>query len=240
VGLTVPAAVVVAAAGILAVQVVLATRGPRLEEPVALVGTVWEGAPGGPRMLWLGDSTAAGVGADAPDDALPLQVADVVGGDPTVLVLARSGARVADVLAHQLPLAEHLDPDVVVVSAGANDVTHLTRSGDLRRRYHRLLDGMPAGAEVVVLGVPDMGAIPRVGQPLRAVAGWRGRQLDAVVREVAGAHGARYVDVAGRTGPAFRADPDHLFAADRYHPSGAGYALWARVVGEAVPAGAPG
>jgi lysophospholipase L1-like esterase len=75
-----------------------------------------------------------------------------------------------------------------------------------------------------------MGAIPRFAQPLRAVAGWRGRNLDAEVRRVAADTGAVYVDIAGPTGPPFRRHPGRYFAADDFHPSDAGYGLWADAV----------
>ena len=94
----------------------------------------------------------------------------------------------------------------------------------------RLLGRLPPGAEVVLLGVPDMGAVPRLAQPLRAVAGFRGRELDEVVREVADEVGATYVGIAAATGPTFRAEPDEMFAADEYHPSAAGHRLWADAV----------
>ena len=83
---------------------------------------------------------------------------------------------------------------------------------------------------MVVLGVPDMGAPPRLAQPLRALAGYRGRQLDGIVRAIARAADARYVDIAGETGPTMRSDTQRYFAADRYHPSDDGYALWVDAV----------
>jgi len=65
-----------------------------------------------------------------------------------------------------------------------------------------------------------MGSPTRLAQPLRAVAGWRGRRLDREVRRLVAARaGTTYVDIAGRTGPPFRRDPERLLAADRYHPS---------------------
>ena len=96
---------------------------------------------------------------------------------------------------------------------------------------------VPDGALLVLLGVPDMGAPPRYLQPLRGIAGLRGRQLDEVdpVRR-RGARRACYVDIAGETGPAIRADPDRYFAADGYHPSDDGYALWADAVLEQLAA----
>lgn len=96
------------------------------------------------------------------------------------------------------------------------------------------MSGLPGSADVVVLGVPDMGAIPRLAQPLRAVAGLRGDHLDDLVRDVATDSESVYVDIAGETGPIFRADPDRFFSADRYHPSDAGYRRWADAVLDGV------
>ena len=117
--------------------------------------------------------------------------------------------------------------DLVVVDVGSNDVTHLTRSGDFRDRYEAVLDRLPDAAAVVLLGVPDMGSVTRLAQPLRFIAGVRGGTLDRVVAEVARDRDLLYVDIAGETGPSFRADPGRYLAADRYHPSDAGYRLWA-------------
>jgi lysophospholipase L1-like esterase len=58
--------------------------------------------------------------------------------------------------------------------------------------------------------------------------------VDAVVRDVAAARGLAYVDIAGSTGAAFRADPDRYLAADRYHPDDAGYGLWCEAVAPVV------
>ena len=229
------AAVPVAFFAVVAVEVQLARRGPMLGDvPLELSGRVGE-ATGLPLdVVWLGDSTAAGVGALSPAAALPTVVAAALDRPVDLTVLARSGATVADVVEDQLPLVAGLDPEVVFVSVGANDVTHVTGREAFERSYRRLVERLPPGAEVVMLGVPDMGAIPRLAQPLRALVGFRGRQLDEVVRDVAGTTGSTYVDIAGKTGPEFRDDPDRYFAADRYHPSEEGYRLWADAVLEAA------
>ena len=221
---------------VLAVEIELAQRAPSLDDrPLELGGRVGS-AGSGPalRVAWLGDSTAAGVGASSRSGALPVQVAEGLGAPVELVVLAASGARVADVVDDQLPALAGLDPEAVFVSVGANDTVHFTGRRSFERRYRTLVEGLPEDARVVLLGVPDMGSIPRLAQPLRAVAGWRGRQLDRVVQEVAAATGAAYVDIAGATGPAFRADPDRFYARDDYHPSDEGYRRWAEAVLDVV------
>jgi lysophospholipase L1-like esterase len=226
---------------LLGVEVVLATRGdpaPPLPSGInACVGC--DGSVPPLRTFWLGDSTAAGFGVTSADGVVGRQVARRMGRPVEVTVLASGGTTVADVVAQQLP---RLPPDaeVVFVSVGANDTTHLTRPGSFSSSYRRLLERLPPDACVVLLGVPDMGSPPRLAQPLRAVAGWRGRRLDREVRSLAKATGATFVDIAGTTGPAFRRDRS-LFAVDGYHPSDAGYGLWAGAVTSAMgDAGLPG
>ena len=230
--IAVPVAVLV----VLAVEIELAQRAPTLDDrPLELGGRVGPAGPGPAlRVAWLGDSTAAGVGASSRSGALPVQVAEGLGLPVELVVLAASGARIADVVDDQLPALARLDSQAVFVSVGANDAVHFTGRRTFERRYRTLVESLPDDAQVVLLGVPDMGSIPRLAQPLRAVAGWRGRQLDRVVQEVAAATGATYVDIAGATGPAFRADPDRFYAGDDYHPSDEGYRRWAEAVLDVV------
>lgn len=188
-------------------------------------------------MVWLGDSTAAGVGAADADEAVPRRVARALGRPVDLTVSAVSGDTVGDVLNGQIGGLADLEPDIVLVSVGANDVTHLTARASFRDSYRDLLAAVPDDALVVVLGVPDMGAPPRLLQPLRAVAGHRGRTLGRVAKATAREAGAVYVDIAGETGATMRSDTGRYFAEDHYHPSGDGYALWADAVLERlVPA----
>ena len=212
---------------VVAVEVQMARSGYRLPELTLLLDR-----PGaGPHVVWLGDSTAVGEGASSAAGAVPSQVQDGLGRpDAALTVLAVSGARAVDVLVHQVPRVAAVRPDLVLISVGANDTIRLTGAGDFRRIYGTLVRALPAGVPVVLLGVPDMGSIARFAQPLRAIAGRRGRHLDAVVRQVAADTGAVHVDIAGATGPSFRRDPRRYFSADDFHPSDAGYGLWAAAV----------
>lgn len=225
------AAVPVVAAAVLGLEILLARSGPSLPDdtPLDHDGRIG-GAGAALHLVWLGDSTAAGVGTTSAAQAIPRRVAAALDRPIELTSLAVSGDRVADVLADQVDRLSSLQPDIVFVSIGANDVVHLTSRADFRSDYQRLVESVPDDALLVLLGVPDMGAPPRFAQPLRAVAAFRGRQLDGVTRAVARDAGAVYVDIAGETGATMRRDTGRYFAPDRYHPSDDGYELWADAV----------
>ena len=221
---------------LLGAEVLLAFRGPDLPDaaPFDLSGMVGDAGGAPLRIAWIGDSVAAGVGASHPESTLPHLVAAALDRPVTLDVFAVSGERAAGALADQVPkvLALEPRPDVVVVEIGANDVTHLTGSMEFRLTYELILERvMRAGAaHALALGMPAFGTTPRFLQPLRAIVGWRAGRLDLQVRAAALARGATYVDIAAVTGPRFGDDPERYHAADDFHPSDAGYRLWAEAV----------
>ncbi len=217
--------------GLIGIEVLSARGGERLAGYTRdqLEGIVAPG-PGDPlRLTWIGDSTGRGVGASDAMHALPQVVARGLIRPVHLTVLAESGARVADAVVDQVPLLAARKPDWVVVGIGSNDVIHLTSRSTFRRRLDRLLDRVGEIADrVIVLGIGEFASTPRFAQPLRWILGARGHQLDSDVRAAARDHNALYVDITGRTGREFVADPGLYHASDRFHPSDAGYALWAR------------
>jgi lysophospholipase L1-like esterase len=81
-----------------------------------------------------------------------------------------------------------------------------------------------SGADVVVAPAPDLSAVPGVPATMRAAVRAASARLRDRQIEAARAEGARIADEEAGTSTAFRADP-HLFSADRFHPSSAGYAV---------------
>ena len=76
----------------LAVEIELARRGPDLPDDIPLDHDGRVGGAGPAlRMVWLGDSTAAGVGATDADHAIPRRVAAALDRPVEVTSLAVSG-----------------------------------------------------------------------------------------------------------------------------------------------------
>lgn len=186
------------------------------------------------RFVMLGDSSAAGLGADGPLEtpgALIAQGLVEAAERPVRFVnVATVGARSAD-LESQVTRALLLKPHVVVIMIGGNDVTHLTRPQsavrDLGLAVERLVD---AGSEVVVGTCPDLGTLKPVREPLRTVARRLSRQLAAAQTIAVVEAGGRSVSLGDLLGPEFDQFPDEMFAHDRFHPSSRGYAAATQVL----------
>jgi lysophospholipase L1-like esterase len=225
-----------AAVAVPAIQgaVMWATERPPVPGPHGLDGLLpAEGDPDDPlELVWLGDSLASGVGADSPEQAFPSRAASLYGASlgrsVELTCLAIPGACTADVVAHQLPVAVgRLVPgSVAVLTVGSNDVASLTNPRRFRAGYAAMLQALVAtGAVVVAVGLPDIGAVTAMAQPLRGLAGWVGRRASRHVSELACAHGAHYLPIDTRPP---RGTPWPVFlAADRWHPNADTYAMWA-------------
>ena len=121
----------------------------------------------------LGDSSAAGMGADTAWQTVGAIIASGVSalsGRPVrltnVAVIGAESSGLDVQLANAL--AEVREPDVALIMVGANDVTHRIDKSVAVRHLAQTVRGLrDAGAEVVVGTCPDLGTIEPVPQPLR-------------------------------------------------------------------------
>jgi lysophospholipase L1-like esterase len=179
------------------------------------------------RLAVLGDSAAAGLGADAAADTVSgVIVRGVLSatGRPVLMTNhAVVGARSAD-LDRQVTRALSQRPHVAVIIVGANDVTNLVpirvSVAHLVAQVQRLRG---AGCAVVVGTCPDLGTIRPVGPPLRNVARRASRVLADAQRRAVEPLGAAAVDIHTLLGPGVRGQRRGLLRPDRFHPSGLGY-----------------
>jgi lysophospholipase L1-like esterase len=197
--------------------------GPVTEEPADVLA-----------FAVLGDSLAAGLGAET-DDKLPgVRLAKGLaeeGGRPVRLTThAISGSRTSD-LDEQIDVALINPPNLALVIVGGNDVTTRMRVGTsaalLARQVRRLTE---AGTTVVVGTCPDLDIVEPIPQPLRTIASRWGLALARAQRRELDRIGVRSVSSAALLSPEFRQRPDELFSGDRFHPNGAGYELAASVL----------
>jgi lysophospholipase L1-like esterase len=184
-------------------------------------------------LMMLGDSTAAGVGVANAEDSVGGHLARFAAAEHRYVQLsgvAVSGSRVGD-LGPQVSRALLARPDVAVLLIGANDATHGTSPRQLRPALIGAIRRLRSAGVPVVLGTcPDLGAARAFARPLRYLLAAYGTLIAEVEAEAAGREGAIVIDLAEATGPVFRAEPQATLCSDAFHPSAAGYDLWARAL----------
>lgn len=196
------------------------------------------------RVVWLGDSLAAGMGAISPDLSLPRLVATGRGQDTRLHVFAVPGATSQDVIRTQLPALHQLRHglgqigqriDAIGVTVGANDISAFTPRHRFRANVRRIV-AAAGGVPVVLVSIPHLGDAIRLPRPLRTIASLRALWLDLALREIARREDVFYASVRRRPHWIRRRDLRNFLAADRFHPSGAGYAVWAEHIIDAFDA----
>lgn len=180
--------------------------------------------------LAMGDSTAAGWGAENLEATYPHLIAQAIakrGFRVRVVNVAVGGATTSDVKANQLASIAYVKPDLTTLSVGANDTTHGTAPADYRRDWSAILAALQASSarQIAVADTPDMFLAPALPLPLSWLTARRARAQNETLRALTKGSRIQIVELYGRG----KLAETRLYAADRFHPSAAGYALWARL-----------
>jgi lysophospholipase L1-like esterase len=205
------------------------------EPPPDASGWYGRGRPGPAiRVALLGDSSAAGYGVDRVEETPGALLASGIArhADRRVYLkeLCVVGARSSD-LAAQVDRALAIEPEVVVILIGGNDVTHtVLPSQSVRHLSEGVRRLRSAGAKVVVGTCPDLGTIQPIAPPLRQVARTWSRRMAAAQTIATIEEGGRTVSLGSVLGPEFAAAPALFFGPDQFHPSAEGYRALSNVL----------
>jgi lysophospholipase L1-like esterase len=223
----------VAGLGLLVAQVLRAAHREDLPSLQNQDPSGWFGDPGLPplRLVVLGDSSVTAPGVEPLDDAFARRLARHLSDRHHVelISVAVGGAKVSDVLRDQLAPALVLEPDLAIVSAGANDALRATPVADFERDYATILSHLVDNVAMVgVSGLGDLGMVPRLPTPIRAYVSIRARSFDnAIRRVVARFPGVYKTRTWGEFWTPFATMPEAAFAPDMFHASGVGHSLFA-------------
>jgi lysophospholipase L1-like esterase len=189
------------------------------------------------KILIIGDSSAAGVGAQSQNEAFAGQLSAALAPRHTVQwhLIASTGATSSTTLSH-LQGEVLKQADVVIIVLGVNDVT---RGGPMARwlRIHAvlrtLLRNQTGARRLYISEVPPLGAFPLLPNPLRWVIGRRAIRFDAALRT------------------ALAMEPDTTYvllprtlnvsdmAEDGFHPGPAIYSQWAKEMARQIISDGP-
>ncbi len=176
----------------------------------------------------LGDSTAAGVGADTQDDALPGHLARglaaLTGRGVRWRAIGENGADARELIEGYLDAATARAYDVVFLTIGANDALGLRSrrafGRDIRTILARLRAASP-DATILVSSLPAFFRFVLLPQPLKWNLYLHSTSLEDAARSI----------VASTPGAHMSPPPppytEGFFASDLFHPSAEGYRDWA-------------
>jgi lysophospholipase L1-like esterase len=205
---------------------------PRLPEPEGersgVVGS-------GPiiKLLILGDSAAAGVGASHQSEALSGQLVQRLAKDYQVEweLHASTGHTTKDALETLQTLEATHQYDVVITSLGVNDVTSSITPEDWVQTKQQLLNVLQQKFEakqILLTSVPPMHLFPALPQPLRWCLGLRAADLNQVLRGLVADRKDCYL-----VEPEFKLDRT-LMASDGFHPGPELYCHWAKILADRI------
>ena len=177
----------------------------------------------------LGDSTGAGVGARDGGYVARLfkRILELRPGSQ-LSNLCVSGATTEDLMRGQLDRGVALNPDLVTVGIGINDIGHDFTLEQFSKNYEQIISTLKqkTHAQIVVTNIPDISSAPRIPGPLRNEYQRRIVQFSERLAEIANRHGVTVFDIHTITKAELPSHPEY-FSADGFHPSDKGYELWA-------------
>jgi lysophospholipase L1-like esterase len=188
------------------------------------------------RLVALGESTVAGMGARTHETALAGQLALALnkqtGRAVEWTVVARSGINARECRAELVPRLAGRRAEVVMIALGVNDSIGFHTA----RRWASDVEGLIADvrkevgdALVLLAGVPPLDCFPALPKPLSLALGARSAALERASFELVKTL-TQVVYVPFQIEGERRTD---LFCADGFHPSELGYSEWAKHLAEA-------
>ncbi len=191
------------------------------------------------RLLVLGDSTAAGVGADTQDEALPGNLArelqSTTGRGVTWRAIGENGADAHEFIERYLDEATNERWEIVFVSLGANDALGLRSrrafARDIRTILSRVRETSPEST-ILMSSLPAFFRFELLPNPLRWNLYLHSRNLEDAARAVVTTFPRAHMS------PPPPPYTEGFFASDLFHPGPIGYRDWARfAIEDAVSSG---
>ena len=187
------------------------------------------------KLLAVGDSIIAGVGADKIDDALVGRTVYHLSNQLNCRVRwyakGETGITTDDLINRVLPELKTEPADFIIISIGVNDVTSLTRSNRWRNNLKcvfKMLKNNSPNAVIAFAGMPPLKGFPLLPEPLRSLIGMRADAFDRISIEL-----IKDISQIVHVPISFDTRPEK-FAKDGYHPSQEGYDEFGRVMADAL------
>lgn len=184
------------------------------------------------RLLIIGDSAAAGVGAQTQELALSGQLTRCLSQtfDVSWQLMAKSGADIRSCIGFQT-VQQRCEYDVILVSIGVNDVTGANSAMNWQGQLEQLITLLGqkySPKHIVFTKVPPMQKFGVLKHPLRWYLGARSRHFNQILSATAAKH--QLCSVLEIGGDLSAED----MASDGFHPGPRIYQHWGLQAGETI------
>lgn len=182
----------------------------------------------------LGDSLTNGAGVTKHDESYPYLIGEKIAGSNKKVILKNAsypGVKTEDLINSLLEPAIAMQPDVVTILIGVNDIhNHITKE-KFEVNYRHILERLTKGtsAKIYIINIPLIGSNTAILPPLNLYFEAETKKFNAIIKKLATEYNLTYIDLYSPTKELLRKDGSH-YSADSFHPSSAGYKEWANII----------
>lgn len=183
----------------------------------------------------LGDSLTSGVGAPNFESSYSYNVAQrIVKPNQQIELtpLSTPGFKAKDIITTHLDTAVAMQPNLVTVLIGVNDVHGMSPSAkEFQKNYETIVRRLKTEtkADIYVIGIPYIGADNLIWQPYSSYYGVRTKMFNKIIRDLADKYGVHYINLYNASLP-YAHKKSNYYSKDDFHPSATGYDIWAEVI----------
>jgi len=183
----------------------------------------------------LGDSLTAGVGSDDFHTTFPYEFAEQIAEHDGVTVrlinLGVPGARTADVVRTQLPVVASLNPDVITLLVGVNDMHGFVGKKVVAHEMQTLLTALTrtTHAKILVMNIPFLGSRQLMYPPYQTFFDWQTNQYNEAITPFLTLSDVTFINLYDNTKEYSQSNQTY-YSTDGFHPSAEGYHLWSAML----------
>lgn len=186
----------------------------------------------------LGDSLTFGVGVSDPAQTFPADFGELLYQKQSFHYynLGIPGAKTDQLINIELPKMEKLDPKIITLLIGINDVLDMQPADKFQKNYQLILDQITKNSQtkVIILNIPDLVNNKVMLPPYNYLVDLRIRQFNSIIALLISEKqksftNLKFVDLYDQTKQQFSQNSG-LYSIDNFHPNSQGYKLWSQVI----------
>ncbi len=181
------------------------------------------------KYIASGDSTSVGVGASSYKQTYAFRLAEALSLTKTVnyINIGVSGAKTSDFIKDQLPVLIEEKPDIITISIGANDLTHLVSSKTIINNYQYLTQNLQTktSATIYITNIPNFSGAKLLPFWYRKILEYKARNINEQLSKLENDR-IKIVNIHDFGWSSYK-NISETYAQDNFHPNDRGYDNWA-------------